>query len=136
MPGLYGSKEDGLFFLNVDLDLETEADPTPLIRALEPHAFSLERPPGRASFELVLPTGAMDPDPLIRQFVPLIRGLPPAAREVWDRATRRVFDIGFQSRREPASATHLLTAAALREVVEIGAEIAVTVYALTAEDEV
>lgn len=120
----------------MDLDLETEADLTPLIRALEPHAFSLQRPSGQASFELHLPIGAMEPDPLIRQFVPLIRGLPPDAREVWDRATRRVFDIGFQSRRGPASATHVLTAAALRDVVEIGAEIALTLYGLTAEDEV
>ena len=76
----------------------------------------------------------MDPEPLIREFIRLVRSLPRDAREVWDRASRRVFDIGFQSRRRPASTTHFLTAATLREAVEIGAEIAVTVYALTDED--
>ena len=119
----------------MDLDLETEADPTPLIRALAPHAFSLERPPGRASFELNDPVATTDPDPVIRQFVRLIKDLPPDARAVWDRATRRVFDIGFQSRREPHSTTHHLTAATLRDAVDIGAEIAVTVYAFTREED-
>ena len=65
----------------------------------------------------------------------LVRTLPPDAREVWDQATWRVFDLGFQSDRHPPSATHLLTAVTLREVVELGAEIAITVYGLTHDDD-
>jgi len=32
--------------------------------------------------------------------------MPPDARAVWDGATRRVFDVGFQSLRHPSSETH------------------------------
>jgi hypothetical protein len=39
-------------FVNVDLDLESSDDLTSLVTALEPHAYALERAPGRASFEL------------------------------------------------------------------------------------
>ena len=124
----------GQFFLNVDLDIETDGEPSALVRALEPYAYSLERPPGRASFELRFPVAPESPDPLIREFVRLIKLLPPDAREVWDQASRRVFDIGIQSRRRPFSETHRVTAETLRDAAEVGAQIAFTVYAL-AEDE-
>lgn len=123
------------FFLNVDLDLESSEDLMPLVRALEPSAFALERPEGRVSFELnaeVSPTG---PEPLILEFTKLIHELPPPARAVWDRASRRVFDIGVQSRRHPNHETHCLTPATLRAVADVDAEIAVTIYALLPEDE-
>jgi hypothetical protein len=124
----------GQFFVNVDLDIEVDGEPSALVRALEPYAYSLERPLGRASFELSAPVAPESPDPLIREFVRLIKLLPPDAREVWDRASRRVFDIGIQSLRRPVSETHRVTVETLREAAEVDAEIAFTVYAL-AEDE-
>ena len=125
----------GQFFLNVDLDVETDVDPAPLISALEPYAYSLERPSGRASFELHRPVAPWTPEPLVREFVRLIKRLPPDAREVWNRASRRVFDIGIQSLRRPFSETHRMTPATLREASEIGAEIAFTAYSLATDDE-
>lgn len=124
----------GQFFLNVDLDIEMDGEPSALIRALQPHAYSLERPPGRVSFELGSPVAPESPDPLIREFIRLIKLLPPDARAVWDRASRRVFDIGIQSLRRPFSETHRVTVETLREAAEVGAEIAVTVYALAHEE--
>jgi hypothetical protein len=38
----------GRVFLNVDLDVESSDDLTPLAKALEPTVYALERPPGRA----------------------------------------------------------------------------------------
>lgn len=125
----------GRFFLNVDLDIETQTDPTPLIQALEPHAYSLERPPGQASFELNVPAIPTTPEPLIREFVRLVEALPAPARAVWDRAWRRVLDIGVESRVvEPFSETHHLTTATLLLVARVRAEIAITVYASARED--
>jgi hypothetical protein len=125
----------GSFFLNVDLDIESSEDLTPLVRALEPKAFALERPEGRASFELNAEVSPASPEPLILEFTRLIHELPPPARAVWDRASRRVFDIGVQSRRHPNDETHRLTSATLRAVADVDAEIAVTIYALLPEDE-
>jgi hypothetical protein len=129
------SRSRGQFFVNVDLDIETELDPEPLIRAFEPHAYSLERPPGRASFELNLPIAPSHPEPLIREFVRLVGLMPPPVRAVWDKASRRVLDIGIQSRRRPFSETHAITASTLAEVARVGAEIAFTVYSFADEDE-
>jgi hypothetical protein len=123
------------FLLNVDLDIELAIDPEPLIRALEPFAYSLERPAGHASFELNSPVAPTSPEPLIVEFLRLVREAPPDARAVWEAATRRVFDVGFQSLRQPLSETHAFSAGTLAAVAEAGAEIAFTVYSLADEDE-
>ena len=109
-------------------------DLTPLVQAFEPFAYSLEREPGRASFELNEPAEPMLPAALISEFVRLVNGLPSPARLVWDRAARRVFDIGAQSRRHPFSETYSLDAELLRGAGEIRADVAITLYALAEDD--
>ncbi|MGH9383732.1 MAG: DUF6968 family protein [Vicinamibacterales bacterium] len=123
------------FFANVDLDIESSDDLTPLVRAFEPSAFSLERPPGLASFELSAETSPTTPEPLILEFVRLVNELPQPAREIWDRASRRAFDIGLLSGRRPHQEHYRLTPATLRAAADVDAEIAITVYALLPEDE-
>jgi hypothetical protein len=118
------------YFVNVDLDLDSFDDLTPLATALEPRAYALERATGRASFELHEFDVAAGPEQIILEFVRLVTNLPPDVRNVWDRASSRIFDIGLQSGREPFQETHRLTAETLRAVASIGAEIAVTIYAL------
>ena len=122
------------FFLNVDLDIWSDEDLAPLVQAFEPLAFSLERAPGRASFELNEPAEPMSPAAIISEFVRLVNGLPPSARLAWARAARRVFDIGVQSRRHPFSETYSLDAELLRAAAEIGADVAITLYALAEDD--
>jgi hypothetical protein len=123
------------FFLNVDLDIESTDDLAPLARAFGERVFVLERPGGRASFELSEPVSPTEPDALILEFARMVNALPPAARGVWDRATRRALDIGIQSgHRPPNQATYRLTPETLRAAADIGAEIAITVYALLPED--
>lgn len=105
----------------------------PLIRALDPHIYLLHWEKfERATFELShLPPDA-GPEQLVLQFVSVITELPEAARELWDRATRRVFDIGFNSRTAPYQESHQLAPGTLRAVADIGTEIAITVYDLPA----
>ena len=123
------------FLLNVDLEIESGESLDALVRALAPFAHSLERPAGRACFEL---NSASDPhtaEPLIQEFTRLIATLPPEARAEWDRATKRVFDIGLQSGRRPLHETHRLQAETLEAILAIGAEIAITIYALDPRDD-
>jgi|GEM_PF-901681 len=122
------------FFLNLDLDIDSPDDLRPLVLALGPSAYSLERPDGRASFELNRPVAPLSPEPLILDFVRLVADLPPAARSVWDRASRRVFDIGFQSGVLPPQETHRLAPETLSAIAAIGAELAVTIYAIDPAD--
>lgn len=121
------------FFLNVDLDLDSPDDLRPLVAALAPNAYSLERPEGRATFELNQPASPLSPESLILEFVRVIGDLPLAARSLWDAASRRVFDIGFQSGDLPLQETHRFAPETLSAIAAIGAELAITIYATDLE---
>jgi hypothetical protein len=123
-----------LRFINVDLDVESAEELGPLLDAMEPHAYSLERPPGQASFE-VNEASPKDPEVVILEFVGIVKSLPPAARKVWDSATKRVFDIGLQSGRHPFRQSYHIGIETLREAADIGAHIAITIYALDPADD-
>lgn len=133
VPKPFGRQSER-FFMNVDLDVESNDDLRPLAAAFEPDAYSLERPAGHASFELNVPVSPVEPEPLILEFVRLVTQLPPSARGIWDRASRKVFDIGMQSGRRPFRETYRLAPRVLRAAADVGAEIAVTIYALDTGD--
>jgi hypothetical protein len=88
-------------FSNVDLDVASRADLAPLMAALEPGAFCLDRSSFRrrgvsfASFELS--HQPRNPDAGIRAFVSLVESLPPKARALWDRAIKRDFNVGVEA---------------------------------------
>ena len=107
---------------------------SPLVQALEPHAYSMERPPGRVAFELNAHASPTDPEPLILEFVRIVKGLPAEPRGLWDRASNRVFDIGIQSGHRPIQEAYHLACSTLREVGEVGANIGITVYAADPKD--
>ena len=118
-----------LRFINVDLDVESADELRPLIDAMDPHAYSLERPPGQASFEVNEPS-PNDPEDVILDFIRIVKSLPPAARKVWDAASKRVFDIGLQSGRDPFRQSYSIGIETLRQATDIGAHIAITIYAV------
>ena len=132
MTNLYPGRN---FFCTVDLDVHaavsSDAEFAVLIDGLAPVAIHLERPPGLATFELH--EDPVEPGPAILEFVRQIENLPAAARAFWDAATRRVFDIGFESGREPHCPFHAnyrLGPDVLAAVARVGGEIGITMYAL------
>jgi len=122
-------------FLNVDLDIETMADPRAFVDAMASTAYSLERPPGRASFELAAPADEQDPAVIILEFARAIGNLSGPGREFWNRAARRSFDIGLQSHRLTSPINHRLPPEVLRAAAELEAEVAITLYGLLPDDE-
>lgn len=129
------SRPRAKFFLNVDLEVASKHSLSALIEALEPAAYSMERPPGRAAFELSTANTGVGPGPLIRKLARLIGNLPPAARAEWQRASKRVFDIGLRSGREPFHEGYRLDPVTLAAVQAIGAELVITIYSFQPEDD-
>ena len=128
------AKRATLRFINVDLDVESAGDLRLLVEAMEPHAYSLARPPGQASFE-VNEADPKDPEAVIVEFIRIVKSLPPEARRVWDGASKRVFDVGMQSGRHPSSVSCTIGVNTLREAADIDADIAITIYALDPADD-
>lgn len=118
-------------FLNVDLDLRSRADLTPLVDRLEPKTVVLRAEKYRgiyvASFEL-LSFRASTPDGCIAGLAGLIEDLPPAARRLWNGASERVFDVGIQAGADRQAFKPKIKAATLERVAALRADIVVTIY--------
>ena len=89
-------------FINVDFDIWSRSDLSPLVSALSAKAHDLnnERSRGRhwVTFELnVHPRTA---DQAIRRFGALIEQLPRPTRRLWNEATVREFNVGLSRSEE------------------------------------
>ena len=128
------SAAENTHFITIDLDLESQDDPAVLIEALRNQVCVLRKDVEgaihRTSFELTVSGSA---DALLQDFIALIRALPPPARTLWDGCTARVFDLGFQAGSEPYSITETISAEVVAALAELGASLAVTIYALRPE---
>jgi hypothetical protein len=119
-------------FSNVDLDVASRADLAPLVEALEPRAFCLNGSSFRrrgvnfASFELS--RQPRNPDAAIRAFVSLIEALSPKARALWNRATKRDFNVGVEAADSCQQFTVLAETAMLAG--RVGGSITFSVYPL------
>ena len=117
-------------FLNVDLELRSAEDLTPLADAFRPRLYVLHLGRvgqwHRASFELR--GQPRTPDAGIRRLVAAIRRLPARQRALWNRATRRDFNVGIQSAAEPHALELPIEAATIALVGKVGGRIVLTVY--------
>ena len=124
------TKRTKTHFLNVDLDICAKEDLKGLVRAFKPGAFPLNcRVVDGAYFaSLELEAVAAGPNIAIRRFVKLIESLPPKARAIWNRASKREFSIGIEAGRLPGSAEFALTPATLKLAARVRAGVAFVVY--------
>jgi hypothetical protein len=121
---------DKTTFLNVDLEVSSREDLSPLADALVPklivlHVGRVGRT-YRASFEL--PTQSKTPDQAIRRLVAAVGTLPVRQRALWTRATIRDFNIGIQAAHEPMCREFALDPLTVKLVSRIRARIVFTVY--------
>jgi hypothetical protein len=118
-------------FLNVDLDVWSGEDLTPLAEALEPELFALHvTRVGRgwmARFELRRQPKTADA--AIRRLAAAVERLPARERARWRRATRREFNVGIQAAAKPHASEFPIEAATVALVARLGGRLAVTLYA-------
>ena len=127
--------EEEASFINVDLDIEAPHDLAPLVEALGAQVSDLHTGPLGEGFQSHLEIALRedlpsDADATIQDFVKLLRHLPPDAQRLWDGATQRDFNIGIQAGTQPHALVFALSAHTLADVVQLGAQVVVTVYAV------
>jgi hypothetical protein len=126
-------------FLNVDLDIRSKSDLQPLVDAFGDKIIILyvgrENRHYKARIELNGSHHKREaakhervPETIILGFCKLIRGLPPAARKLWNGARTRDFDVGIESGKLRKYYWFELTPNALQAAVEVNAKISVSVY--------
>lgn len=133
MKGKPRPSDEVTCFLNVDLDVEAPSDLTPLVKALGPKVFDLHTGPGRAGYETHLeldsrPGQFESAEATIAGFLELLAALPSRPRALWNKATRRDFNIGIQAGSRPRAFELALSPDSLKAVARVGARVVVTVY--------
>jgi hypothetical protein len=117
-------------FLNVDVDLFSRTPLDSLVAAFGQkvmvHYVGRERRRYSAHFSLGFPRSA---DVAIKRLVRLITKLPIPARRIWNKATKRVFNVGYQGGLRPHSFESEISSAAVDAAARVGASITVTIYA-------
>jgi hypothetical protein len=117
-------------FLNVDLDIYAPFDLQPLVSSLGKKVMVLYVGRERRSYtaHLELAGRAKSADSTIRGLCALIRALPRAEQQLWNRAKRRDFSIGVQAGQQPNSSDFAVETATVQAVAQLGARIVITVY--------
>src|SRR6187549_3078630 len=116
-------------YIQVDLLIEGDFNLRRLVRFFGDAAFELwPIRPHEAVLELNGVDGSMNKT--LRGFCEVIEAFPPKGRALWDKATKRVFDIGFESGDRGRAMSLAIQPALLRRIAALGATIAITIYAV------
>lgn len=116
-------------FLNVDLEVRGANDLQPLIDDLGDDVINLYA--GRvhdhylATFEA---RHSGDANELIEHLCHLIENLAPDARSIWNEASSKVFDIGYEAGFGPKSYESTLRPETLAAVARVDGALRVTIY--------
>ena len=125
-----GKARPGAAYLNVDLEIRSRSDLTPLVHALQRRLFVLHA--GRvqgtffASFEASGP--GHPPDVAIPRLAATLRRLPPSLQRLWRQARDRVFDIGVARAAGDTPFSLALRQETIRVVTALNARLALTFY--------
>lgn len=122
-------------FLNADLEITSDKPLDSLCREVGDRAFNLfcgsvGASKFLASFEIDSNTEDQrrTPDELIRRFCDLFEGLSHESMTLWNAATSRVIDLGYEANDTPERLVHSISMETMRRLCDLKVEITFTVY--------
>lgn len=119
-----------IHFLNIDLEIESTIDITPIIdewgERVSVHRHEEIDGVHYGSFE----TGYIELSDIFEEYISLVEGLSRASREIWDKASRRDFDFGYESGTTPSDYHSRIELKHLENLAKIGGSLVITIYPL------
>jgi hypothetical protein len=127
----------GVQYLNTDVEVRAPFDLFPLRQALgEPilDLFCGETEPGRflLSFELAGLSGEQ-PEETANALCEIIESLSGNAREIWNTATDRVFDVGYDAVADSHCGQFTLSPEILMRIARLNARLGISIYTIEPE---
>lgn len=124
-------------FANVQLEIESEMDLTPIVDFLGDRVSIHFHGRWNASRNLLSLSLADVPwrevraaELTVSALSDLVEGMPEDIRGLWDVAVSRRFDVGYESGSEGAELQSRFEAGTLERLSELGAELVITIYPL------
>jgi hypothetical protein len=117
-------------YLNVDLEIRSRSDLTPLVEALRSRLLVLHAGRRERTFFAAFETagGSDPPDVAIRLLATALRRLPPSMQRLWRAAHDRVFDIGVERGPGTEPLSLPLRQDTMKIVAMLNARLALTFY--------
>ena len=119
-------------FLNVDLEIESSKPLDLLAEVLGKALVVLYSGPREGSRHFLslesMQCCPLNPDAAVQDLCKAIERLPASGRKIWNRASRKTFDIGYELASECRSVQVTLKPETIRRIVTVGATIAFTCY--------
>jgi hypothetical protein len=127
------TREPETHFLNVDLDVRSREGLEELVAAFGGHDLYCGKVVRSylASFEVHVRSRRVEPT--IRALVRRAASLRGRAKELWEKASHRDFNIGFQAGEGPHSYEAVISNETLQAVAALGGRIVVTIYGARVE---
>ncbi len=119
-------------FINVDLELSSENDLSLIANELKGRIFILDEGFSGSEFSLRFECSLNEtqPEPVLKEFIKLIRTLSNEAMALLGSTTQKIVDIGFDSGNQYQFATRISNTL-LNELSSLGFEIVITIYPIT-----
>ena len=120
-------------FINLDLEIKADIDLTPLADHLTGKAFILFNGRTDTGYRLEMEpliAGALSGDAhqCTKHFLTILNTLPAGLKALWEAATSRLFDFGFDSGQESTPLITTLPCSLLLQIANLGADIRITLY--------
>ncbi|MEM7313681.1 MAG: hypothetical protein AAF497_11080 [Planctomycetota bacterium] len=117
-------------YLNTDLDLVCDVAPALLAAEFEARDFAVNVHSGDDGLFYLICEDDNDtePEPNIVRLLDAVDALTDGARELWDRCTKREFDVGYDCGDEPWAFNQGLSNDVLRRMADCGATFRITIY--------
>ena len=119
-----------IHYLNTDLDLVCDIDPAPLAAEFESRDLCAHVTHGEDGLWYVLCEDSNDtePEPNIVRLLNAVDLLTDTARAIWQRCSKREFNVGYDCGDEPWSFNQGLSNDVLRRMAACGATFRLTLY--------
>jgi hypothetical protein len=117
-------------FLNVDLDIYSKHDLSPLVQCFGSKVLVLRAGRERRKYSAHLEIAKLTktPDSTIRAFCKLVEALSEQDRALWNTAIVRSFSIGIQAGAQPNPCDFRIQQKTVKAICDISAEIVLTIY--------
>ncbi|MCA8992295.1 MAG: hypothetical protein KDA88_09970 [Planctomycetaceae bacterium] len=117
-------------YRNTDLDLVCDVDPSPLVTEFDADDLYVHVQAGDDGLFYVMCEGGNESEPELNivRLLAAIDTLSPAGREVWQRCSKREFNIGYGCGDEPWSFNQGLSNDVLRRMADCGTTFRITLY--------
>lgn len=117
-------------YLNTDLDLVCDVDPAILVSKLEAADLAVHVSSGEDGLFYVLceDSNETEPEPNLVRLLDAIEALSGPARDLWNRCSKREFNVGYDCGDEPWSFNQGISNEVLRRMANSGSSFRITLY--------